>query len=599
MFGEENRENRTAYILFLAAAALAAALILWAGNLRFEARAESMVDGPAPMNFSEGWTLVQDGAEVGVISMPHKSDTAPGTPVTMSKKLPENTLNDYAICFHTAYSSVEVRVGDRLLYRYNSDGARPFGKATPSRWNMVQIPADCAGQTISVTLHSPYRASSGVLSPVWLGAPLKLSSYLLHQYIPQILVCGVFLILGVAIFISSFYLRNLLQDICTVRCLGIFVALAALWMINEVEFPAFIWEFGFAMATARDVLTMICPLPYLLYLMHRFPREYQPAFRRLCYLFFANFFISMILQMTNVADFMETAWMTHVCLGIMFLVLLAVILQRIRKERSLSAYFKLECAGIGFLALSLGAEMVLHYRMEYMRSGDYLRSGLFGYIICLFAALLMDTRKKREEAARMGRELQDSRLRLMISQIQPHFIYNTLSSIRTLIKLDPDRAYSLVYDFSKYLRANIDSIGQGGMIPFARELEHIQNYCNIEKVRFGDKLSLVYDIGPDGFEVPPLTVQPLVENAIKHGIRGKNGGGTVKVRTAEDENSYLVEVLDDGAGFDTGAEVSRSSAGLENIRLRLREIAGAGLEINSIPGKGTRAIVRIPKHALT
>ena len=276
-----------------------------------------------------------------------------------------------------------------------------------------------------------------------------------------------------------------------------------------------------------------------------------------------------------------------------------MILQRIRKERSLSAYFKLECAGIGFLALSLGAEMVLHYRMEYMRSGDYLRSGLFGYIICLFAALLMDTRKKREEAARMGRELQDSRLRLMISQIQPHFIYNTLSSIRTLIKLDPDRAYSLVYDFSKYLRANIDSIGQGGMIPFARELEHIQNYCNIEKVRFGDKLSLVYDIGPDGFEVPPLTVQPLVENAIKHGIRGKNGGGTVKVRTAEDENSYLVEVLDDGAGFDTGAEVSRSSAGLENIRLRLREIAGAGLEINSIPGKGTRAIVRIPKHALT
>ena len=87
-----------------------------------------------------------------------------------------------------------------------------------------------------------------------------------------------------------------------------------------------------------------------------------------------------------------------------------------------------------------------------------------------------------------------------------------------------------------------------------------------------------------------------MENAIKHGIRGKNGDGTVKVSTFEDEHSYMVEVLDDGAGFDPAAGVPKTSAGLENIRLRLQEIAGACLEINSIPGKGTRAIVRIPKQ---
>lgn len=596
MFSEENRDNRTAYILFLTAAVLAAVIILWAGNHQFEARTESLADGPVPTNFSDGWTLVQEGAEEEVISMPHKSGTAPGVPVTMSKKLPETELIDCAICFHTAFSSVEVRIGDRLLYRYDSDGMRPSGKATPNRWNMVQLPPDCGGQTITVTLRSPYRASSGVLSPVWLGAPLKLTAYLLRQYIPQMMVCGAFLILGLVIFVSSFYLHSLLQDVCTVRCLGIFVALSALWMVNEVEFPGFIWEFGYVMTMARYVLSMICPLPYLFYLMHRFPREYQPAFRRLSYMFSANFFVLVILHMTNVADFMETAWVTHACLVIMFLVLLSIILARFRRERPLDAYFKLECGGMAFLALSLCAEIALYYRMDYMKSGDYLRIGLFGYIGCLFAALLMDTRHKREESARIGRELQDSRLRLMISQIQPHFIYNTLSSIRTLIKLDPDRAYNLVYDFSKYLRANIDSIGQGGMIPFARELEHIRNYCNIEKVRFGDKLALVYEIGPDGFEVPPLTVQPLVENAIKHGIRGKNGDGTVKIRTSEDENSYMVEVLDDGAGFDPAVAAPKTSAGLENIRLRLQEIAGACLEINSIPGKGTRAIVRIPKQ---
>lgn len=596
MFSEENRENRTAYILFLTAAMLAFVILLWSGNHRFEARTESLVDGPSPVNFSEGWTLAQGGVETGIIAMPHKSGAAPNVPVTMSKKLPDTGFGDYAICFHTAFSSVEVRVGDRLLYRYNSDGMRPSGKATPNHWNMVQIPPDCAGQTVTVTLCSPYSASSGVLSPVWLGAPLKLTSYLLRQYIPQMMVCGVFMILGLAIFISSFYLRSLLEDVCTVRCLGIFVVLASLWMVNEVEFPGFIWDFGYIMTMARYILSMICPLPYLFYLMHRFPREYQPALRRLSYMFSANFFILNILHLTNVADFMETAWVTHACFAVMSLVLLLLIVKRFRREKPLDAYFKLECAGMALMAVSLGAEIVLYYQMDYMRNGNYLRSGLFGYIACLFAALLMDTRHKREETARIGRELQDSRLRLMISQIQPHFIYNTLSSIRTLIKLDPDRAYNLVYDFSKYLRANIDSIGQGGMIPFAQELEHIRNYCNIEKVRFGDKLALVYEIGPDGFEVPPLTVQPLVENAIKHGIRGKNGDGTVKVSTLEDEHSYMVEVLDDGAGFDPAAGVPKTSAGLENIRLRLQEIAGACLEINSIPGKGTRAIVRIPKQ---
>ena len=419
-------------------------------------------------------------------------------------------------------------------------------------------------------------------------------AYLMRQYIPQMMSCGVFLVLGAAIFASSFYLRRILVDVCTVRCLGIFVMLSSIWMMSQVEFPDFIWEHGFSLAMTRHLMAMVCPLPYLFYLMHRFPKKYQPVFRKLCYLFAANFFLVTVFQMTDIADFMEVEWTTHICLTIMFFTVLFTILDRFRTERPVSVYFKLECVGITLISMSVGVEIWMYYQMEYMKSGDYLRGGLFAYIVCLFVALLMDTQSRREEALRLGRELQDSRLRLMISQIQPHFIYNTLSSVRTLIKLDPDRAYDLVYDFSKYLRANIDSIGQAGMIPFSEELEHIRNYCNIEKVRFGDRLSVVYKIETDRFDVPPLTVQPLVENAIKHGLRRKSGAGTVMVRTYEEENGCAVEVLDDGVGFDTDAPVPEHSAGLGNIRFRLHEIAGAGLTISSIPGKGTRAVVHLP-----
>ena len=122
--------------------------------------------------------------------------------------------------------------------------------------------------------------------------------------------------------------------------------------------------------------------------------------------------------------------------------------------------------------------------------------------------------------------LQESQLELMMGQIQPHFIFNTLSSIRTLVMVDPPIAYDMIYDFSNYLRANVDNVTNLEGIPFASEVSHIKSYVNIEKVRFGDRLSMEYDIQIDSFIVPPLSIQPLVENAIKHGVCRKPEGGT-------------------------------------------------------------------------
>ena len=595
MFGDGNRDNRTAYILFLTALAAALSIIIWAGNKQFDAQAERLVSGPPSVNFSTGWTLVQGGEERGVISMPFKADAAPSEVIELKNVLPKSEGTSYSISFHTVFSTVEVSSGDTLLYRYDSSGMRPFGKAAPSHWNLVRIPFEYTGQEITLRISSPYRSASGVLSPVWIGDSLQLSSYLMHKYIPQFIVCGVFFALGLAIIISSVFMRKMLSDICTVRCLGIFIVLASIWMMSEVELPDIIWGSSFSASLTRYIMAMISPVAYLLYLLHRFPKIYSPYLRRLCYLFSANFFFSVIFQLTDQADFAESAWVNHVCLLIMVITLAAIVRDRFQKEKPVSLYFKLECLGMFLLTCAIGVEIFNYYRMEYMMSGSFMRFGLCAYIGCLAAALLMDTRNRREEAVRVGEELQNSRLRLMVSQIQPHFIYNTLSSIRTLIKLDPDKAYDLVYDFSKYLRANIDSIGQDGMIPFSRELEHIKNYCNIEKIRFGDKLTLLYDIEAADFLVPPLTVQPLVENAIKHGIRGKSGMGAVKVHSYEEDSCYVIEVLDNGAGFDTSAETPKNSAGLKNIRFRLEKIADARLEISSIPEKGTRAVVFLPK----
>lgn len=593
----QENENRTVKILMFAVLAAVVLIVLWAGNARFrpEERTEAATTGA--QNLSAGWRLYIDGAESGAVDLPYHADVPAGTETEIRRVLPELEEEGTAVCFHSQFQSVEVWAGDHLLYRYDSAATRPFGKATPPHWNLVRIPREHSGDELSIRLQSPYRGFSGSLSPVWMGDSLRLAAYLVRYYLPPFLVCGVILAFGAALIVSSFFLRRLLADVCTLRCLGVFVVLASLWMMSEVEFPDILWNSAFVASLARYLLVMSCPVAYLLYLSHRFPPKYRPWLERLCGLMAINFFALCILQLLDIADFPETVWITHLWMMLMIGVVFFMILKRFREEKPVSLCLVFECAGFVILSVTILAEVVLYYQAEYMRSGNYLRHGMFVYIFCLSTAFFLDVYGKQMEADRIGRELQESRLRLMVSQIQPHFVYNTLSSIRTLIRLDPDRAYQLVYDFAKYLRANIDSIGQEGTIPFSQELGHVKTYCGIEQVRFGDKLKLIYEIGADDFSLPPLTVQPLVENAIKHGIRGKAGAGTVRVRSFYKDGYYVVEVLDDGAGFDMKAERPAGSYGLENIRVRLEEVSNARLEISSIPGKGTKAAIYVPKQA--
>lgn len=586
----KNSKDKIVYVLFLTSAALVFALVVWSGN--FRSRSVNRT-GMRPTDFSKGWTLVTDGTEQQV-TLPYQANSAPNQIIELHHEIPDLEDEGTALSFHSSFAAVWVYAGDKLLYEYDTASLRPFGKASPSRWNMVKISNEYNGETLRILLQSPYARYSGAVTRVWIGDILELTGFLVRTYMPQFLICGAFFLLGIGLIVSSVLLRRMLNDVCTLRCLGVFIVLASLWMMSEVDFPDILWDISYTAFLARYLFVMVCPIPYLMYLLHRFPRRYSPCFRTLAVIFSLNLFVLTVLQIANLADFVETVIITHFWIIVLFLCMSVILFQRIRTERPLTFDFVLECMGILVITASILVEIYLYHEREYMRSGNYLRLGLFGYIGCLFTALLLDILKKQEDAERLGKELQESRLRLMVSQIQPHFIYNTLSSIRTLIKLNPNQAYDLVYDFSKYLRANIDSIGQEGTVSFAKELEHIKNYCRIEQIRFGKKLKVLYEIEEDRFLVPPLTIQPLVENAIKHGIRGKAGGGTVKIHSFKRDNGYVVEVLDDGVGFDTSADSPPGSAGLSNIRFRLKEIGNSNLEITSIAGKGTKAVVTVP-----
>ena len=198
----------------------------------------------------------------------------------------------------------------------------------------------------------------------------------------------------------------------------------------------------------------------------------------------------------------------------------------------------------------------------------------------------------------LNAELAESRISTMMSQIRPHFIYNTLGSIEQLCDLDPPKAGELVHNFAKYLRGNFGELDNPKPILMSQEMDHVHHYVSIENVRFPD-MTFSFEMNSEDFHIPALTIQPIVENAIKHGLMKLQKGGTIRVVSYETETDYCVSVVDDGVGFDTSLLIDeRKHVGLRNIRERLKAMVNGTIEIESTVGVGTSVIIKIPKEEI-
>ena len=215
-------------------------------------------------------------------------------------------------------------------------------------------------------------------------------------------------------------------------------------------------------------------------------------------------------------------------------------------------------------------------------------------IVVLFLFLQAEQGRR---AAERENQLTKDRIAIMLSQIQPHFLYNALSVIQDMCHGKAPEAEEAAVEFSEFLRGNLDSLRADAPIPFEQELRHTQNYLSLEKKRFGDNLNVEYDIGTLDFSIPALTLQPVVENAVRYGVMQREEGGTVRIAACQTGEDFVVTVTDDGVGFDpmTPKEDGRTHIGISNVRERLRIMCSGNLEITSTPGAGTVARITLPK----
>lgn len=331
---------------------------------------------------------------------------------------------------------------------------------------------------------------------------------------------------------------------------------------SDTDFPVRIWSYAIYCVTALGaVLVEVSQFTDFLYYIDENNFYHRTD----------NFYISQVVAIVGMvlAAYMMfyhrkrySLEMFLALLSYMFLPLMALIIQ-------MFVY------GVALLNIAIAISMLMIYaswQLDRTRENERMAKRLL------------------EQERRLNKQQQD----IMMSQIQPHFIFNSLTAIAALCEKQPKQARDATISFAEFLRANINGLKNPEPIPFYREQENIENYVTLEQIRFGDQLEIRYDIQTDRFKVPILSVQPLVENAVKHGIKQS---GIVEIRTRELADAYEIVVQDNGIGYDGSfvPDDGRVHVGVENIRSRFRDQVHATLTYEIPPEGGTIARVRIPK----
>ena len=303
-------------------------------------------------------------------------------------------------------------------------------------------------------------------------------------------------------------------------------------------------------------------------------------------LFFYNFFNPVIYRITSENEFIWGAWRgvpdNLVLLQLLLLLPLALLSNKAQWKRNLSAY--LFYAGIPAAAILV--EFIYPTLM-------LVYPAITLSLLLIYGKIYLDSERNLMQKEV---ELSDSKVKLMMGQIQPHFIFNSLQAIQELCAENPEKAEQSVHDFSKYLRGNLDALSCTHLITFEKELSHIRAYIALEQADPGRTFEMIYDLEVKDFKVPALSVQPMVENAVRHGLTSCRENGRVILQTRETEKEYLIRVMDNGKGFKgiTQKQKERQQVGLENVRTRLEVQCRGRLEIKR-SDRGVVVTIHIPK----
>ena len=595
------RINRLEPALIVGSIALFAATVFWYPSVD----SSFLRDQVRPYN--SGWVCVEGDDGVGeadeagatgeiLESLPAKRNVPRGETLRIRNHLPEALPPDTVLCLRSSRQEIRVFLEDEEIARYGDDLPYPFTNLPPSAFALVQIPPESAGKRIELRIASPFPPDSGRINPVALGSMAACLAYTNSVYRAPLVLLLSFAMFGVMLIFTGQAMGKRTRRHDAVKHLGVLMLMFACWRICTANMlQTYIGNY-YSVPTLACLIFLLLPFPYLRLIRASLDnRRFLQVVDAMQAFFVLNFFLQTGLHMTSVAHFSAYYWSNFLLFGLCILSSIVLTLLSITDDE------RYELIPMFLLSLLLAVTYIVEVFTYYERLSGYESFGtaIFGGMAVYSLGMLFYTIYRAslelERTEHMREELANQQISIALSQIQPHFLYNSLASIHTLIGSDPGRASEMVYNFSRYLRANLSNIGSSDLILFSDEMRNIKAYTSIEQVRF-PRITIRFELEAADFYVPVLTIQPLVENAIRHGISKKSGGGTLMVRSFEDAEAVYVEVKDDGVGFSQAGLKGQAGVGLRNVSYRLKTLASASLDIQSSEGRGTRVLVTIPKR---
>lgn len=344
-----------------------------------------------------------------------------------------------------------------------------------------------------------------------------------------------------------------------------------------------------------DVLTLALTL-YLLYLIDHGDKKMMKIWHRAAWTIFAvAVTLLVITQFTGLFYSVDAGGIYHrgplfwlsqaIAIGTLVMDIVLIVCYRERLSRA---------ERISFCVYACVPIVAIFMQLFFYGVYFLLLSSTLAAVFMLGAIILDQT----EQYYRTEQELSQMRSALVLSQVQPHFLYNSLTAIAALCEHAPAEAKEATLAFAEYLRTNMNALNAKGTVPFVTELKHIETYLYLEQLRFGDDLLVDMDIEATDFSLPALTIQPLVENAVKWGVCPDEEGGIVRLSTHETPLGVEITVSDDGVGFDPEhlPQDGKDHLGLQLVRDRLKMVCGAKLTVESKIGQGTVVRVFIPRN---
>lgn len=533
-------------------------------------------------HLDNGWTL--SGEEVDALPMREYKNA--GERSILSLTLNEEFVSARSICFYTVYADVEVRLGDRLIYKLSGTGENRAIQASPSIWNTVNLPNGCDGRQMEITLSSPYDNYANMIPEFRFGAPEDVSRFVSMNTMPHFVAALAILFVGLIFAIISMTLRFHLSGNTGIYSLSLFIVVMAIFlMARQTSILTIILDIQ-SYILIENIAFLLCPVMYSRYLMRTGSGMQLRIAKAMHLVSIANAVVIMLLQIFDVFDMPQMVAPTrYLCIIIAAYVLVLELRGRGRLWYCLAAL-----ATIG---------VVLYYYITENISW-LVYAGIFGYLYIVVYRVVASIVRAEAEEIRLGAALKVSKSEIATVQITSHFFYHTLDSIRALIRLDADKAYKMTGDFAKYYRYRVDGVERmEETVPFSRELRSIRAYTDIKQAQLGERFRMIFDVETEDFSILPLTVQPLVENAVIHAVQKRRDGGLVRLVCRENEKDYSIQVIDNGPGTPDLREnhnTQKQSVAIANVNTRLSYFGINPLIFEKNELGGMTVKLNYPKH---